>query len=471
VAESHGALYPLRWLILATVLIGTVTGTLGNSMPNVALPTIRSYFGVDISSAVWLITIYILLFSVPMPLFGRLGDLYGYKRIYMVGLGIFALASLGAGLAPSFGALLGFRALQGIANAPTLPAVMAIAARVFPEEERGRAMGIWALTNSAAHGVGPALSGILTHYLGWPAIFYFNVPLSLLGLFLIWRVVPKDGQGKREPFDFVGAFTFTLAMLIFMFNLTQGAKSGWLSGWRLLLWTLCLLLFAGFLTAERKATNPFVDLRIFQSRGYTGAMSVASLQALSQFGLLLIMPLFLSEVRGYRADQTGILVAPLAITMAVVAPMAGGLADRFGCRRSCFAGMGFIALGGLALIPLGMKTPAWYVVACLVTVGIGMGLIQSPSAAAVTQVVAPSRLGVGLGIFNMFRFVSGTLGATIFGVVLGGLSTGPTPELFAFRVDFGLVALAAIMGAVFAASLPGPAEKVGGYWEGDSDDR
>jgi len=442
-----------RWLILATVLIGTVSGTLGNSMANVALPDVMDHFQVDISRAAWMVTIYILFFAVPLPIVGRLGDMYGYKRIYTASMSVFVLASLGASLAPTFPALIVLRALQGLANAPTLPSVMAIVTNVFPTEERGRAMGVWALANSASHAIGPPLSGFLTQYFGWSSIFYVNVALSLAGVFLVWRLVPQDEQRGGDSFDYVGALTLTLATLALMFNLTQGPKMGWTSPLSLSLWAVFALLIGGFLLVERTVQSPFVELSLFGNRPYTAATAVVSLQLFCQFGLALIMPLFLMRIQGYTSGQAGLLVFPLPITMALVAPLAGRLADSIGCRKTCLTGMGLVALAGLALLPLGPGTAWWYVVAVLALMGVGMGMIQSPTAAAVTQVVNQGRLGLALGLFNMFRFIGGTLGATIFGLVLGAFSER-WGLVSASRLNFGLVVVLALVAFLTALSVP-----------------
>jgi len=453
VSDLRPGPHPRRWLILATVLIGTLTGTLGNSMANVALPAIMDHFSVDIGQATWVVTVYILLFAVPLPVFGRLGDMYGYKRIYLVGMSVFAFAALLAALAPTFPALIAFRALQGLANAPTLPSVMAIVAYVFPPQERGRAMGVWALVNSSAHAIGPPLSGFLTQYLGWPAMFYVNIPLCVLGAIFIWRLVPPDTRRAGGNFDYIGAITLTLATLTLMFNLTQGRKAGWASPTGVALWMIFIGLAGAFLIAERTARSAFVELSLFSNRPYTAATVVVSLQLFCQFGLALIMPLFLIRIQGYTSGQAGLLVFPLPIAMALVAPLAGRLTDSYGCRLSCLSGMGLVALAGLGLLPLGAGTPAWYVAAALMLIGVGMGMIQSPTAAAVTHVVAQERLGLALGLFNMFRFVGGTLGATVFGMVLGSFSAS-LDLVGAFHLDFGLVVGLALVASLVALNVP-----------------
>jgi EmrB/QacA subfamily drug resistance transporter len=450
VADSRA--FQLRWGILVTLLIGTITGTLGNSLVNVALPTIMDHFSVDVGTGIWAVTSYILFFAVTMPLFGRLGDMYGYKRTYLAGISIFALSSSLAAFAPTFPSLVALRAIQGFSNGPILPAIMAIVGTVFPPGERGRAMGVWALANSATHAAGPPLSGILTQYFGWQSIFLSYVPLCVLGLFLVMRLVPDDRKSERQPFDVVGAATLTATTLILMFNLRQMAYTGWQSPLGLALWGLFVALLGIFLWNERRVDEPFLDLRLFANRPYSAATTIAFVQGFCQFGLLFLIPLFLIEMRGYRAAETGLLLASMPVSMAVAAPLAGRLADRYGCRPLCSLGMVTLAMSGLLLSLQGSTTPSWYLVLSLIVAGIGMGMIQSPAPAAVSLSMPQSQLGVGLGMFNMLRFVGGTLGPTVFAIVLQAL--GPAPTAGGFRTDFYVIVLVAMLAIFVAFSVP-----------------
>ncbi|MDH4209146.1 MAG: MFS transporter [Anaerolineae bacterium] len=444
--------YQLRWGILGTLLIGTVTGTLGNSLVNVALPTIMDHFSVDVGTGIWAVTSYVLFFAVTMPLFGRLGDMYGYKRTYLIGLAVFGLSSCVAAFAPTFPALIFMRAVQGFSNGPILPAIMAIIGTVFPPGERGRAMGVWALANSATHAAGPPLSGFLTQYLGWQWIFLSYVPLCALGVFLVMRLVPDDSKSERQPFDVVGALTLTTATLLLMYNLRQVAYQGWISPASLVLWALFAWLLVVFLVAETRNSRPFVDLSFFTNRPFSAATTIAFIQAFCQFGLLFLIPLFLIQVGGYKAAQTGLILACLPVSMAVAAPMAGRLADRYGCRTLCVLGMLTLAVSGLLLSPLDSSSASWYLLLSLAAAGIGMGMVQSPAPAAVSLVMPSDQLGVALGLFNMLRFVGATLGPTVFALMLQTL--GPEPSLTGYRADFYIIVLVAVLAAVVGLRVP-----------------
>jgi EmrB/QacA subfamily drug resistance transporter len=446
--------YRLRWWILATLLIGTVTGTLANSLVSVALPSIIDHFSIDVGTGVWAVTIYILIFAVTMPLFGRLGDMYGFKRTYMIGILVFGLSSALAAFAPNFTSLIVLRAIQGLGNGSILPTIMAVVGTVFPSGERGRAMGAWALVNSATHAVGPPLSGFLTQYFGWPSVFLSYAPLCVLGALLVWRLVPDDSKSERQPFDYVGAATLTLATLALMFNLKQGTSLGWTSPMSLALWAFAFGLLAVFFVIERNAADPFVDFRLFSNRSYSGATIIAFVQLFCQFGLLFLMPLFLIEIQGYNSGSTGLIVSSLPAAMALTAPLAGRLADRYGCKLLCLGGMGIVAVSGLALSVSGPTTAAFYLIAGLALAGVGMGMVQSPAPATISLVVAPERLGVAMGLFNLVRFCGGTLGPAVFALVL----ETPGPELTAsgFRTVFYLVSIMAAVAILAGITSPGP---------------
>jgi len=462
--------------ILVAILLGTFVGTLGNSVANVALPAVMAEFAVPLSSALWVVTLYTLLFAVLMPVCGYLGDLYGQRRMYLLGMGLFTLASLGSGLAPSFPWLLGSRALQGIAVAPTLPAVMTIISRSFSSARRGRAVGFWALANGAGHALGPPLSGFLTQHLGWRSVFLIGVPLCFLNLFLVWWLVPPDNAHATRGFDFGGAAALTTTALGLMLALTQSARWGWSTPGSLLLWGLTLAALVVFVVLEQRLASPsqregkrsraseckgkrsdaFVDLVLFANRNYAAATAVIAAQLFCLFGLILALPVFLIRVQGWSSQAAGLLILPLPLTMAVIAPFAGQLADARGSRWTCTLGMGVVALAGLAMLGLrpglDQSIPWWGVVGSLSVVGLGMGLTQSPAAAAVTHVVRQEQLGAATGIFHMCRFVSGTLGSTIFGLILEGHAAGVAAGFGrALMVLFVLAAMAVLA----AQGLPG----------------
>lgn len=402
-----------------------------------------------------MVSLYTLLFAVLMPACGYLGDLYGQRRMYLAGTALFTLASLGSGLAPCFPCLLASRMLQGIAVAPILPAVMAIISADFPPQQRGRAIGFWALANGAGHALGPPLSGLLVRVAGWRAVFLVTVPLSLLSLVVVWWKVSPDGARQQRRFDWVGAATLTASALALMLAMNGGARFGWMSWPSLLLWGLTGASLAAFVAAERRSRTLFVDLDLFRNPCYAAAVAVIGAQIFCQFGLLVALPIFLIQVRGLTSEVAGLLILPLPLTLALMSPLAGRLADQRGSRRASTLGMAIVALMGIALLG-GLSwaggLPAWALLGCLAGLGVGLGLTQSPTAMVVTQVVEKERLGVAAGIFHMVRFLSGTLGTTTFGLILQAHS----PRLaVGFQRDVWVVVAVAGAALLAARALPG----------------
>jgi MFS family permease len=348
-----------------------------------------------------------------------------------------------------------------VANAPTLPAIMAIIAEVFPSEQRGAALGFWALANGSGHSLGPVISGFLVQYQGWPSIFWFNGTLTAIGAVMIFFIVPSDHRRAREKFDYVGAFTLTATMILLMFNISQSLNRQfppWLTS---ALWAGLLVLFGIFLYTQTHRAQPFLDLKLFRNLGFSITTFVSAAQLFCWFGLNVLLPLFFLNVQSHTPSQTGLLMLWLAVSLAVLSPLAGRVSDKVGSRVTCLIGMSIVAAGGLWLSTWSAATPAWLAAVTLVILGCGMGLIQSPSANAVTLVVGQAGLGVALGIFNMLRFMSGSLGQTIFGAVLDQHG-GPAAGVSAYRLDFYILAIVAAVAAVLALRMPVAARALAG---------
>jgi len=445
-----------RWWIAVILLIGTWVGTLGNSMMPVALPSIVRQYGVGLNMGVWVVTVYVLLVAVLMPVFGWLGDRHGYRSTYVIGLAGLSVFSWAAALAPSFGWLIAFRALQGVFNATTLPSVMGIISQVFPKDQRGGAMGLWAAVNGAAHGLGPVISGYLIQNFAWPATFWLNGAMSLLGVVLVYAFVPSDRRHDARPFDFLGAGALTLAMLTLMFNLGRGQDLGWTSVISLGLWAVFAASVILFLTIESRMGQPFVDLGLFKNRRFSAVTAISSAQYLCLMGLPILLSLYLIQLRGFASGPAGLIIAPLASTLALFSPLAGRTADRLGYRAAMMAGMLIVTVAGLSMVLWDSETGPWLVVVTLIIIGLGMAFTQSPAATGVTLVVGEDQLGVALGIFNMLRFISGTLGATVFGITLEYARTNGGNPMQAFHLSFYLLAGVAGLATVLAVSIPRP---------------
>jgi EmrB/QacA subfamily drug resistance transporter len=457
--------YRLRWVTLGAIILTSFVGTWDGSAPLVALPAITREFGVGIDTAVWVLTIDSLLFAVPMAIFGKLGDMFGHRRIYLMATGGFALTALLAGLASSFGWLIFFRALQGICSSPAFTATMALIATTFPGHERGRAMGIMSMAASLAWATGPVIGGLLMQWFSWRAIIHAEIPVALVALALAWRLMPQDSRRSQPQFDVLGAASLTASVLTFMFTLRMVGVWGWADRPTLALGLLSLGLLGIFLLTEARVRMPFVPLNLFANAQFTVVTIFSVVHMFTLFGTALLIPVFLQEVKGYTPAQAGLLVVGLSVARIFFEPLAGRVAEVRGSRLPSLAGTFLIASVALSIaLALTATIPDWVIAGAAIALGIGISMGRTPVNTAVTHLVEAERLGLALGVFSMLTFTGGSLGQAFFGVLLRGLSgtgnsplaSAPQPTLVvAFSMSFGVIAGVALLASFFGLRLPG----------------
>ncbi len=359
---------------------------------------------------------YLLTISSLLLFYGRLGDIVGYRRVYLLGLGGFVVTSGLCGLAPTAEWLIAFRALQGLAAAMMMAVPFALITTAFPTQERGKALGINAISISAGLAIGPSLGGFITSVLGWRFVFLINIPVGLLGLLFGMRVLPST-RGENAPVDWLGAvsgFLALFALLVFVNRAQTGQVPGpfWavlaLASWAALV----------FWTAERKVASPLIDLSLFKNRVFGLGLLAALWSFMSQYVLVFLTPFYLQRVLLLPANKVGLVMtaSPLAVT--VVAPLSGTLSDRIGTRGLAFLGAAIsaAALALMAHLPASAKPldVAWR----LALFGIGTGLFQSPNNSAVMGSAPKPRLGTASGVLATMRNVGMVLGIAIAGLVL-----------------------------------------------------
>jgi MFS family permease len=460
----------LRWLTLGVVVLTSFLGTWDGSAPAVALPAITRVYGVGIDSAVWVVAINNLMFAVPMAVFGKLGDMFGHKRMYVVSALLLAVFAALSALAPSFGLLIVCRALQGLASAPTFTATMALIATTFPAGERGRAMGVMSTAASLGWAAGPPLGGLLLRAFPWQAIILVEIPVALAAALLAWRLMPGDAQRSRPEFDLLGAASLTGAMLALMLGVRQLGQGGLASAPTLLTAAAFAGLLGLFLVSQRLHPRPFLPLALFANARFSAATVFSAAQALAMFAMLLLMSVYLQEVGGLDAAAAGALVAGLSLARIVCEPITGRVAELRGARLPGLLGAGlvFLVAGGFALW-LTPHVPRWLLFLGMFVFGIGISLGRTPVNAAVTHLVPRERLGLALGVFSMITYTCGTLGQAFFGVFLrlltgvgdAPLAAAPGPVLLrAFSLCLAVVTAVAGVAFVFGLRLPGRPEMV-----------
>ena len=390
-----------RYLVLAAVMLGGIMGPIDASIVNVILPSIAGFFGAPISTVQWVPLIYLLTISSLLLFYGRLGDILGYKRIYLAGLICFTITSGLCGLAPTIHWLIVFRTIQGIGAGMLMSVPFAILTAVFEPHERGRAMGINAISISAGLALGPSLGGLLTSLWSWRLIFLINIPIGIAALFWSLKIVP-DLKGKPGDIDFAGAVTVFISLFSFLFFINQVQKTGpgLITGAALI---MALVAGITFFHVEIRSPHPLVNLSLFKNSTFTLGIAAALLNFASQYVLVFLTPFYLQRLLHLPPGRTGLIMTAFPLTVMAVAPFSGALSDRLGTRELAAAGAAICAAALAAMSFLPVDTPALAVCWRLSLLGLGTGMFQSPNNSAVMGSAPRPYLGIASGILGTAR--------------------------------------------------------------------
>jgi EmrB/QacA subfamily drug resistance transporter len=392
---------------------------LDNTIVNVALPSIQRSLHMSISSLEWIVTAYALTFAALLITGGKLGDLYGRRRMFIAGLVVFTLASLACGLAPNAGFLIGARAVQGVGAALMNPATLSIITATFPPKERGQAIGIWAGVSALALAIGPLIGGLIVDNINWHWIFYVNVPVGVVGILVSrWVIAESRDTSHEQSIDFPGLVTSGGALLALSYALIEGNQRGWGSPEIIGLFVGSAVLLAVFIWLELRQRLPMLDLGLFKIGSFAGANIVAMLVSLGMFGVFFFISLYVQNVLGYSPTKAGAIFLPMTVLIILIAPIAGKLSDRVGSRWLMGAGMAILGVSLLLYQRIGLHTGFWSLLPQLVLGGVGMALTMSPMTSAAMGSVPVDKAGVGSGVLNSFRQVGGSLGIALMGAIL-----------------------------------------------------
>jgi EmrB/QacA subfamily drug resistance transporter len=373
----------------------------------------------SLSSLEWIVTAYALTFAALLITGGKLGDLYGRKRMFIAGLVVFTLASLACGLAPSAGFLIGARAVQGVGAALMNPATLSIITATFPPKERGQAIGIWAGVSALALAIGPLIGGLIVDNINWHWIFYVNVPVGVVGIIVSrWVIAESRDTSHEQSIDLPGLVTSGGALLALSYALIEGNQRGWGSPEIIGLFVGAVVLFAVFIWLELRQRLPMLDLDLFKIGSFAGANIVAMLVSLGMFGVFFFISLYVQNVLGYSPTKAGAIFLPMTVLIIVIAPISGKLSDRVGSRWLMGAGMTILGVSLLLYQRIGLHTGFWSLLPQLVLGGVGMALVMSPMTSAAMGSVPTDKAGVGSGVLNSFRQVGGSLGIALMGAIL-----------------------------------------------------
>ncbi len=410
-----------KWSVLLAVGVGTFMTALDNSVANIVLPVIGRGFQADVDTVEWIVTIYLLVISGLLLTFGRLGDLRGHRSVYLWGFCVFVAASALCGLAPSVMALVACRAIQAIGASMLMANSPAILVSHFPSNQRGRALGIQATMTYLGLCAGPSLGGWLTAVFGWRAVFYINVPVGLLALFLSRRAITPDPPRQIENqarFDLWGAALFTMGLVALLLALNQGHAWGWLSPAVVLLVVAAALLLGLFVRLESRVRGPMLDLSLFRTRAFSAATVSAVLNYLCTYTVTFLLPFYLIHSRHLGPAQAGAMLTAQPLVMAVAAPFSGTLSDRLGPRLLATPGMVIMSIGLWILSGLGADSPFWHVTVGLAVIGLGTGMFISPNNSALLGAAPADRRGIASGVLATARSLGMVMGIGLAGAIL-----------------------------------------------------
>jgi EmrB/QacA subfamily drug resistance transporter len=402
-----------KWLILTSVSLGSLMSTLDGSIVNIALPFIQQDFGIDLTTVEWVVVAYLLVIGSLLLPFGRLGEVLTFKRVYLVGFAIFTLASVSCAASPNELTLIGSRVVQAVGAAMMMAMGPAIVAHTFPPHERGRALGLNGVSVSIGLSLGPALGGVLTQQVTWRAIFLINAPIGVLAMLWAARILPEEAGNRDQRFDLGGAFLSGVGLFCLLLALSEGQTWGWTSLPIVGLFALFVVFGVIFLAVESRAIQPMVELALFRIRPFSAGLASVVVAFAGLFTATFLLPFLLVQARGFQPLDAGLMLTPVPITMAVVAPFSGTLSDRVGPRVPASIGMAVMVLGLLSLTQLPVDFGVPDLVWRLVLLGIGQGLFMSPNSSAVLGSVPRPRMGTASGTLAQMRVNGQALGIAL----------------------------------------------------------
>ncbi|CAN3130214.1 MFS transporter [Mycobacterium sp. smrl_JER01] len=443
------------WHALWALLIGFFMILVDATIVAVANPAIMVALGAGYDAVIWVTSAYLLAYAVPLLVAGRLGDRYGPKTVYLVGLTVFTAASLWCGLSDSIGMLIAARVLQGFGAALLTPQTLTVITRTFPAHRRGVAMSVWGATAGVATLVGPLAGGVLVDSLGWQWIFIVNVPVGVLGLALAVWLVPSLPTQSRQRFDVPGVVLSAVGMFLIVFALQEGQSHAW-APWIWALLAVGAATMAAFLYWQWvNPGEPLIPLVIFADRNFSMSnLGVATIGFVAT-GMILPLMFYAQAVCGLTPTRAALLTAPMAIATGVLAPFVGRLVDRSHPRSVVGFGFSLMAVGLTWLsIEMTPSTPIWRLVVPLTAMGVAMAFIWSPLAATATRNLPPQLAGAGSGVYNTTRQVGSVLGSAGMAALMASQLSAKVPGSTEAPQGEGQVAqLPEFLHAPFAAAM------------------
>ena len=411
-------------LTLAAMSLGYGVVQLDVTIVNTALDTIGRSLGGGVAGLQWVVSTYTIAFAALILTAGALGDRIGARRVFMGGFSIFTAASLGCAMAPNAAVLIAARAVQGLGAALLVPNSLALLSHAYPDDrERGRAVGTWAAGASLALTAGPLVGGGLIALSGWRAIFLVNLPIGLAGLWLTWRYAGETTRSPQRELDLPGQVLAIASLGALAAALIEGGHAGWRNPWVIAGFVAAVLFGALFVLQERRTAQPMLPLPLFRKRMFALTSLVGLLVNVAFYGLIFVFSLYFQQINHWSPLATGLAFVPMMGAVLPVNLIAPRLAERLGAPAVIATGAAIAAMGCLALLGIGAGTGYPAVVAQLVAIGGGLGLLVPPLTSALLGSVDKARSGLAAGVLNSTRQTGSVVGVALFGSLLGGSSS------------------------------------------------
>lgn len=423
-----------KWTVAISIAFGSLMATIDTSIVNVAIPQIRGQLGASLQEITWVTTAYMIAMVLIMPLTGFLGSFFGQKRVYLASLIVFTIGSVLCGTARSLEMLVLWRIVQGIGGGALQPTQQAILRQTFPPAEQGMAMAVFSMVIMVGPAVGPVLGGYITDNMSWPWIFFVNLPVGILGIYLTWRNVyePDDVRAEqraraaelRKHLDWQGIVLMAIGIGAMMYVLEEGAAEDWFESDHIVIATFIAVVgLTAFIIRELTAKAPVVDLRMFRDPTFASGTAISGLVFAMLMGSMFLLPVFTQELMHYSATQSGVLLLPRTIAMMIASPIVGKLYNKVRPAYLCGAGLLFTAVGCWLQADINLQTSTDDLLWPLAITGAGFALLFVPLTTAAMSNVPRHQLAGAAGVNGFVRQIGGSIGLSIFATLFSRFST------------------------------------------------
>ncbi|RXZ49673.1 DHA2 family efflux MFS transporter permease subunit [Agromyces binzhouensis] len=446
------------WPALWALVIGFFMILVDTTIVSIANPAIMADLEADLTAVIWVTSAYLLAYAVPLLITGRLGDRFGPKRVYLVGLVVFTLASLWCGLSGDITMLIAARAAQGLGAAMMTPQTMAVITRVFPPNQRGAAMGLWGSVAGVATLLGPILGGVLVDTLGWEWVFFVNVPVGIIAFIAAWRLVPSLAT-QTHRFDWLGVVLSAVGLFLIVFGIQEGETYDWgtivgpITVWAVI--AAGVVVLAAFIVWQAvNRAEPLLPLSLFRDRNFALSNVAISLVGLAMTAMPLPLAFYFQVARGLTPTQAALMLVPMAVVSGVLAPLVGRLSDRVDPKWVAFAGLTVAALAlGCYVVVIGPDVPFWLLLLPSALLGLGISGVFAPLASTATRNLPRSSAGAGSGVYTLTRQVGSVLGSAAIAALMSVSIATQLPGFDAEGAHPGVGALPDAFAAGFSTAM------------------